>query len=131
MVRFFVGWGAFYGGTAVALGAMGAHKLKELLPADMLNSFETGVRYQLIHALLLLILAGLHDRFDRKSMQWAGYGIVIGTFLFSWSIYLLTTISVTGWEFIRVIGPVTPIGGTLLIVSWFYLMWKGIQWKKS
>lgn len=124
-------WGAFLGGTGVALGALGAHALKTRLNADSLSSFETGVRYQIIHALLLLLLASLSDKLDQKPLKLIGNGIITGTLMFSCSIYLLSTMSLFGMEFLRYLGPITPIGGILLISSWFYLMWVGIKYGKA
>lgn len=127
----FIVWGAFLGGTGVALGALGAHALKAVLTTEALSSFETGVRYQIIHALLLILLASLSDKIEQKPLKLIGNGIISGTLMFSCSIYLLSTISLSGMEFLRFLGPVTPIGGTFLIVSWFYLMWVGVKMRKA
>jgi len=120
MERKIIATAAFFGMTAVILGAFGAHKLKEMLAPEMLSAFETGVRYQMYHALFLLmvgLLPGMNSR-AKKAIFWlASLGIV----LFSGSIYLLSTSKISGVDF-KSIGFVTPIGGLLLIVGWIVLM---------
>ena len=115
--------------TAIALGAFGAHALKNYLTPEQLISFETGVKYQMYHALFLLFL-GLSAVFltdkTKKLMYWL---VVLGVAFFSGSIYLLTTKNVTGIDF-KFLGPITPIGGTLLIVAWGILFVKVLN-KKS
>lgn len=111
--------GAILGATAIILGAFGAHALKKHLNADQLVSFETGVRYQMYHALFLLFV-GLSRLADSKKKLIANL-IGIGVLLFSGSIYLLTTYPITGID-IRPIAFITPIGGLLLIVAWVVLL---------
>ncbi len=110
-----------FGFTAVILGALGAHALKAHLGADQLNSFETGVKYQMYHAITLLVL-GLWYKADIKFLNMAGWCMIIGTVFFSFSIYLLSTRSITGLEGINFLGPVTPIGGMLIITGWLLLL---------
>lgn len=110
---------AFFGMTAVILGAFGAHWLKTYLDLNALATFETGVRYQIYHAFLLFIIAFLPDlkaRVQRALLLLISAGIV----LFSGSIYLLATNAMSGFDF-RVIGFLTPIGGFLLISAWFWI----------
>ncbi len=110
---------AVLGFTAIVLGAFGAHALRAVLSADQLTSFETGVKYQMYHALFLLFLgttAVLSDKARRGIYRLT----VIGVVLFSFSIYLLTTRNLTGID-LKPIGFITPIGGLLLIVAWFWL----------
>lgn len=109
----------FFGASAVILGAFGAHKLKELLAPDMLVSFETGVRYQMYHAFLLLFV-GMYGGMSAKTKQAVYWLVTFGIVLFSGSIYLLSTSGISGINF-KPIGFVTPIGGLLLIVGWFWL----------
>ena len=107
------------GASAIILGAFGAHSLKDKLSPEMLASFETGVRYQMYHALMLLFIANstsLTKKGRRIIYRLAFYG----TILFSGSIYLLSTQSLSGID-IHAIGLVTPVGGLLLIVAWFWL----------
>lgn len=113
--------GALLGMLAVLLGAFGSHRLKMVLSADQLGSFETGVRYQFYHALLLLIL-GFNLEFNsplQHSMAWC---FVLGTFLFSFSIYLLCLLSAQGRK-IPMLGLVTPLGGLLLVSGWSLLFY--------
>lgn len=105
---------------AIVLGAFGAHKLKELLPTESLNSFETGVRYQMYHVFLLLFL-GLFSEIKNNTKKIIYRLTMIGTLFFSGSIYLLSTSIITSIDFSS-IGFVTPIGGTLLIIAWFFLL---------
>ncbi len=129
MERKIIATAAFLGLTAIILGAFGAHALKNYLTPEQLISFETGVKYQMYHALFLLFL-GLSAVFltdkTKKLMYWL---VVLGVAFFSGSIYLLTTKNVTGIDFIF-LGPITPIGGTLLIVAWGILFVKVLN-KKS
>tara|TARA_B110001454_G_scaffold218797_1_gene247955 strand:- start:1194 stop:1583 length:390 start_codon:yes stop_codon:yes gene_type:complete len=105
---------------AIVLGAFGAHKLKELLSVESLNSFETGVRYQMYHVFLLLFLA-LFSEIKNNTKKIIYRLTIIGTLFFSGSIYLLSTSIITSIDFSS-IGFVTPIGGTLLIIAWFFLL---------
>lgn len=110
---------AFFGMTAVILGAFGAHALKKVLDLQQLATFETGVKYQMYHTILLLF-TGFSPIVSAKSKSAIYWLTTVGTVLFSGSIYLLATDSLNSFDF-RVIGFVTPIGGLLLIVAWFVL----------
>lgn len=112
--------GCFFGLTAVILGAFGAHILAETLPESALESFKTGVDYQMYHALLLLVI-GSFDSPREKTKKAVFYLLTIGVFLFSGSIYLLATNSLTSFDF-TVIALLTPLGGTLLILAWTVLL---------
>lgn len=109
------------GVVAIVLGAFGAHGLKKFLSIDQLNSFETGVRYQMYHALFLLFVAQTNFISDKQKMV-VFVSTLFGILLFSGSIYLLATSSITNFESKR-IGPITPIGGMFLIFSWIYLFY--------
>ena len=105
--------------TAVALGALGTHALKEVLTESQLHSFETGVRYQLFHALALLVLVLNAEKFNqhlKKSLTL----MTVGICLFSFSIYLLSIQETVGIS-LSFLGPITPIGGLLLISAWLLL----------
>ena len=104
---------------SIILGAMGAHALKKYLNINELNSFETGVKYQMYHALFLLFISQTNT-VSEKIKEILFKLILIGTLLFSGSIYLLSTSSVTHLNF-KPIGFITPIGGLLLISAWFVL----------
>jgi len=112
---------ALMGMTAIILGAFGAHALKKQLSIEQLGSFETGVKYQMYHALFLLFL-GMNTFLHEKVKKTVFQLVVFGVFFFSGSIYLLTTKAITGVDF-NFMGIVTPIGGVLLILAWSVLFW--------
>lgn len=111
--------GLFFGVTSIILGAFGAHALKNYLTPEQLVSFETGVRYQMYHALFLLFLSR-NQSVTQKTKKTVFYLISVGIILFSFSIFLLTTKNVTSIDF-KFLGPITPIGGILLISGWMIL----------
>lgn len=119
MQKRLISLGAFLGMTAIILGAFGAHALKKHLDINQLATFETGVRYQMYHALFLL-LVGLSS-VSEKSKRIIGYLVGLGVLFFSGSIYLLATDHMNAIDF-KVLGPVTPLGGLLLIVAWAMLL---------
>ncbi|MBU8882623.1 DUF423 domain-containing protein [Kaistella sp. DKR-2] len=112
--------GAVYGLLSVILGAFGAHALKKVLSVEKLTSFETGVRYQMYSALFLLIV-GYILKFETPSEKWISILMIAGTFIFSFSIYLLAFNDVSGMNF-KFLGPITPIGGLMMIISWAMLI---------
>jgi uncharacterized membrane protein YgdD (TMEM256/DUF423 family) len=112
---------ALLGITAIILGAFGAHALKKQLSVEQLGSFETGVKYQMYHALFLLFL-GINTFLNEKVKKTLFQLVIFGVFFFSGSIYLLTTKAITGVDF-KFIGIVTPIGGVFLIMAWSVLFW--------
>jgi len=111
--------------TAVVLGALGAHALEKHLTLNQLKSFETGVRYQMYHALALILLTVLPIIND-KVKKIVFYFFTTGIVLFSISIYFLSTASIWDVDF-SFLGPVTPIGGLLLISGWLILLLKIIS----
>ena len=111
---------AILGMIAIILGAFGAHALKKVLSLDQLATFETGVRYQTYHALFLLLI-GIMPNLAEKTKKYIYYFTLFGVILFSGSIYLLATNSLTSFDF-KIIGFVTPIGGLLLILAWATLL---------
>jgi uncharacterized membrane protein YgdD (TMEM256/DUF423 family) len=111
---------AFFGMTAIILGAFGAHALKTVLTIDQLATFETGVKYQMYHALFLLFI-GLNTKLSSKIKKTILALTILGVIFFSGSIYLLATDSLNSFNF-KVIGFITPIGGLLLIVAWSVVM---------
>ncbi|WP_142784209.1 DUF423 domain-containing protein [Changchengzhania lutea] len=108
-----------FGITSIILGAFGAHALKELLPNTSLQTFETGVRYQMYQALFLLFI-GSSTTIKEKSKRIIFYLSIFGILFFSGSIYGLATNILTSFDF-KSIGFITPIGGLLLISAWFVL----------
>lgn len=118
--------GIFFGVLAVILGAFGAHGLKEVLETDAIKTFETGVKYQMYHALLLLVIASV-KQLSEQSKKLVFYFIVIGIVLFSFSIYGFATNDLTGFNF-KTIGFITPIGGVFLILGWLLLGFRGYKY---
>ena len=115
MERLFFLLGAVSAFIGVALGAFGAHGLKSRLGADMLATFEIGVRYQMYHAFALFAAAWAAARWPGALTNAAGWLFVAGTIVFSGSLYLL---SLTGQ---RWLGAVTPLGGLALLAGWLCL----------
>lgn len=118
---------AFFGMTAIILGAFGAHALKKVLTIDQLATFETGVKYQMYHGLFLLFI-GLNTQLGDKVKKTIFNLTILGVIFFSGSIYLLATDNLNTFNF-KVIGFLTPIGGLLLITSWGVLMWNFLKKK--
>ncbi len=116
MKLFFV-LGAVFGGLGVALGAFGAHALRDSLSAEDLATFEIGVRYQMYHALALLAVSWASTQWESGAVTAAGWAFVTGIVVFSGSLYILV---LTGQ---RWLGAVTPLGGTALLVGWALLAW--------
>ena len=118
-------FGAFYGFLGIILGAFGAHALKKRFTAAQMMSFETGVKYQMYHALLLLILS-FNLSFNTPLDTVIVLLFCVGTFLFSFSIYglCITTALNAKWKFL---GPVTPLGGLLLVTGWLLLLYSFVK----
>jgi uncharacterized membrane protein YgdD (TMEM256/DUF423 family) len=121
MHKTYLSVGALLGAAAVALGAFGAHGLKKIVPAELVASFQTAVQYQMYHALALLAAAILFEKFPNKWVVWAGAAFIIGTILFSGSLYLLTALKAADQAGMRGIGIVTPVGGIFFIAGWLFL----------
>ena len=118
----------FLGLTAIILGAFGAHALKKVLTEAQLQSFEAGARYQMYHALFLLFI-GVFTFLNEKERLIIFWLTISGILFFSGSIYLLATNGITNLK-TKWLGPITPIGGLLLISAWSYLFYS-ILCKKS
>lgn len=112
-------WAITFISIAIILGAFGAHALKERISDERLISFETGVKYQMYHGLALLALAVLSEKWSFH-FKVPFRLLIIGTLLFSVSIYGLALQEIVGME-LKFLGPITPIGGTVLIVGWIWL----------
>jgi uncharacterized membrane protein YgdD (TMEM256/DUF423 family) len=122
LVRF----AGFSGAIAVALGALGAHYLKQkvaagALTADNVQSFDTAVKYHMYHTLAILCIAAMSEKLNKKFADYASIFFIIGILLFSGSIYLLSTRSLMGIEGMAWLGPITPIGGILFMTGWVLL----------
>jgi len=116
MTQFTLVFAAAFGMLAIILGAFGAHALKKILNNDQLKSFETGVKYQMYHAIVLLIL-GFQLEFTQPIENYIAYSFIGGIILFSFSIYGLVISSAKNKK-LRFLGPITPLGGLLLTIGW-------------
>jgi uncharacterized membrane protein YgdD (TMEM256/DUF423 family) len=121
MERTFAALGAVSAFAAVAAGAFGAHALKSRLSPDLLAIFETGARYQMYHALGMLAAAWASSRWPGAAAAAAGWLFVLGTVLFSGSLYAL---ALTG---VRWLGAITPLGGVAFLLGWLALGWSALR----
>ena len=119
--------GGIYGLLSVILGAFGAHAFKKILSIERLESFETGVRYQMYAAFFLLIV-GYILKFETTSERWISLLMIFGTLLFSVSIYFLAFQDYLGMN-LKFLGPITPVGGLLMIISWAMLIFYFVKTK--
>jgi uncharacterized membrane protein YgdD (TMEM256/DUF423 family) len=120
MPKFFLIAGSLLGASGVGLGAFGAHALKASLEAaGRFDTFETAVRYQFYHALALVAVGILMNQYPEaaRTLGWSGWAFLLGTLVFSGSLYL---ICFTG---IRAFGAVAPIGGLGMVLGWALLAW--------
>lgn len=115
--------GAVSAFIAVAAGAFGAHALRSRLSPELLVTFETGARYQMYHALAILLVAWASSRWPGGALQFAGWSFAVGTVLFCGSLYIL---ALTG---LRWVGAVTPIGGAAFLLGWLSFAWGA--WKQG
>jgi uncharacterized membrane protein YgdD (TMEM256/DUF423 family) len=113
--RLFGTLGALSGFVAVAAGAFGAHALRARLAPDLLAVFETGARYQLVHALALVLVAVIHAHRPLPLVRAAGWLFTAGTVIFAGSLYAL---ALSG---IRTFGAITPVGGVCFLAGWLCL----------
>ena len=119
--RVFFGLGALSAFLAVAAGAFGAHALRARLTSEYLAVFETAARYQMYHALGLFAVAWAVNRWPGTLPVWAGWLFVLGTILFSGSLYVL---ALTG---LRWLGAITPLGGVAFLAGWLCLAWSAMR----
>ncbi len=129
MQKIFLTYGSIFGILGVILGAMGAHALKSQLSSEQLVSYETGVKFQMYHAIALILIALLIDKLDNKSLRYSGYFFIAGVFLFSGSVYLLSLKNVLGIENWTFLGPITPFGGVCFIIGWIFILIAAIKLK--
>lgn len=120
------------GAIAVALGALGAHFLKSkldtgLITSDQLNGFDTAVKYQMYHVLAMLGLFLFSKQNPHKYINWAFYSFLIGIICFSGSLYFLCTRNLLGIEGLKVLGPITPVGGLFFIAGWIFMALIGLK----
>jgi uncharacterized membrane protein YgdD (TMEM256/DUF423 family) len=117
MERHFLGIGAVSACIAVAAGAFGAHSLRDVVTPERLIVWETAARYQMYHAIGLLVVAYLASQKSAGPARISGWLFVAGTLLFSGSLYALTLTGIT------ILGAVTPLGGIAFIAGWLVLAW--------
>jgi uncharacterized membrane protein YgdD (TMEM256/DUF423 family) len=112
---------SFLGALAVALGAFGAHGLKNYATPAMLTTYETAVKYQFYHVFALSFTGILYAYFPSTLLVMSGKFFIAGTAIFSGSLYLLTLVSIVGQNQYKWLGAITPIGGLLLIIAWILM----------
>ena len=123
MHKKFLAAGALLAGLAVILGAFGAHGLESITTDEkILHGYHTATQYQFYHALALLVTGLLLERMPDRRISIAGYCFITGCVLFCGSLYLLTFLMIQGSSAVRIIGPITPLGGLFFIVGWFMLL---------
>ena len=127
MHKKFITTGALLGAIAVALGAFGAHGLKKIVPVETVQTFQTGVQYQIYHALALLLTGLLYEKCSQKFAQVAGVLFIIGIILFSGSLYLLTAGKAAETVSLDKAGIITPFGGVAFIAGWLSLFLAAIK----
>ncbi len=120
------------GAIAVSLGALGAHFLKGklstgLITPDQLNGFDTAVKYQMYHVLALLALFLMSKHNPHKYFNWAFNSFLIGIVFFSGSLYFLCTRNLIGADWLKVLGPITPIGGLFFVAGWIFIALIGFK----
>src|SRR5215204_990284 len=120
MHRRFITIGALLGAIAVALGAVGAHGLKKIVSAETVQTFQTGVQYQMYHALALLVTGLLYEKCFPKFVRIAGVLFIIGIIFFSGSLYLLTAGKAAESTSLDKVGIITPFGGAAFIAGWVF-----------
>lgn len=118
------------GALSVAMGAFGAHALKNLVSERVIITFETAVRYQFYHLLALMVVAVLYKDFRNGWMRAAGWFFIAGIFLFSGSLYMLSYVQALVLPGYKWLGPITPFGGVAFIAGWFSML-IGVVRKKS
>ncbi len=128
MSKRFIQYASILGALSVILGAFGAHTLKKFVEADLVATFETGVRYQFYHTFALLAVGILYRRMPGKVLEWAGIFFISGIILFSGSLYLLTYLNTSEIVGLKGIGAITPLGGLCFVAGWICLF---IQSTKS
>lgn len=114
------------GALAVGIGAFGAHSLKEIVTAEKLAIYETGVRYHFYHTFALLAVGILMHFKKNKAINYAGWAFLAGIVLFSGSLYLLA-VNESMHLGLAWLGPITPIGGVLFIIGWIALIYSSYQ----
>lgn len=125
MTKIFLAIASIFGGLSVGAGAFASHALKDKLSERALEIFETAARYQIYHALALLLVALLinQTQFSHPSLVIAGWAFIIGIIIFSGSLYALSLTD------IKVLGAITPVGGLAFIIGWGALAYSSLNFK--
>jgi len=121
-MKLFLILGTLLAALAVALGAFGAHGLKKLVDAETISIYQTGVQYQMYHALALIIVGILAQRSDSSLLNYAGFFFIGGIVCFSGSLYLLSSFRAMNKTVPGFVYPITPLGGILFILGWLLLL---------
>lgn len=124
-MNIFITTGAVFGALGIIFGVFGAHALKKIFSEDQLKNFETGVKYQMYHALLLVVI-GFNIQYITSYENLLFYSLTFGILLFSFSIYGLCISSALNKK-LKILGPITPIGGLLLLLGWVVLILNSIN----
>jgi len=119
---------ALLGALAVALGAFGAHRLETKLDVNQLDTYQKAVQYHFVHVLALLAVVALYPKVPFSSTSWAGIFFIVGILLFSGSLYLWSTKTLTGLDGWRFLVFLTPIGGLSFIAGWISLTWSACRY---
>ena len=122
MQKLFLILGTILGGLSVALGAFGAHGLKKIVSPESVATYQTGVQYQMYHALALLLIGVLAERWTGSFFHYAGFFFLGGIVLFSGSLYLIVSMHAMNKPVPLPVNLVTPIGGLLFIAGWILLL---------
>ena len=122
MQKMFLIIGTILSGLSVALGAFGAHGLKKIVAPEVVATYQTGVQYQMYHALAILIVGALADRWANSFVHYAGFLFLAGIVLFSGSLYFIVSMHARNLSVPTPINIITPIGGLLFIVGWILLL---------
>lgn len=131
MKKSFLIWAALFGAMATALGAWGAHSLPQLVDEVQANSFKTGTTYQFYYTFALLGATIIYAKTKNRHFLNAGYAFILGVLLFSGSIYLLSTKSLSGIAFPKMMGMITPLGGLTMIVGWVFFLLGAFQYQSE
>src|SRR5437763_10830198 len=122
MQKIYLVIGTLLAGLAVALGAFGAHGLKKIVSPENVATYQTGVQYQMYHALALILLGILSERIYNGFVSYAGVLFVAGVILFSGSLYLIVSMNAMNKTIPTAVGILTPVGGLFFILGWLCLL---------
>lgn len=122
MQKSFLIIGALLGGLAVTLGAFGAHGLKKIVPPESINTYQTGVQYQMYHALALIVVGILSERLFNGFINYAGVFFIAGIIFFSGSLYLIVSLHAMNKSVPTLLNIITPVGGLFFILGWILLL---------